>query len=154
RDLRRSRERPDHPAHAARVRRLDHPDRQRTGRRAGTLRIVGYTVRHVASSVASGKLAAMYDVLIVGGGPAGSAAAIGLATAGHRVAVVERDQRRRPRACGELLTPRAARAVAALGPDPATLGYPIESVRLSRVDPDGRRHSATTPWPASDRGFV
>lgn len=55
-----------------------------------------------------------FDILIVGGGPAGSAAAITLARAGARVAVVERSQYE-GRRLGETLLPQVQVPLARLG---------------------------------------
>jgi geranylgeranyl reductase family protein len=82
------------------------------------------------------------DVLVVGAGPAGSAAACSLAQQGHRVLVVERRPFPRPKACGDSLTPTAVQAVEALGLDlgPA---HRIDGVVLT--DADRRR---TIDWAA------
>ncbi|HWL43398.1 MAG TPA: geranylgeranyl reductase family protein [Ilumatobacter sp.] len=98
----------------------------------------------------------MYDVLIVGAGPAGSAAAIELATAGHQVVVVERDRLPRPKPCGELLTPRCLELVDALGLDADTLGHRLDHVRLT-FDEAGerpRRRSTSVPWPSGTHARV
>lgn len=91
----------------------------------------------------------MYDVLIVGAGPAGAAAAVGLSASGHRVAVVERERLPRPKPCGELVTPRAVERLQALGVDAVALGHRIERVRLTFTDPDRptRPNSTSTAWP-------
>ena len=47
------------------------------------------------------------SVLVVGGGPAGSAAAYWLARAGHEVTLVEKKEYPRDKTCGDGLTPRA-----------------------------------------------
>ncbi len=47
------------------------------------------------------------SVLVVGGGPAGSAAAFWLARAGHEVTLVEKKEYPRDKTCGDGLTPRA-----------------------------------------------
>ena len=57
----------------------------------------------------------MYDVLVVGGGPAGAAAAYWLAERGRRVLVVERKRFPREKTCGDGLTPRAVRQLHDLG---------------------------------------
>jgi flavin-dependent dehydrogenase len=46
-----------------------------------------------------------YDVIIAGGGPAGSSAAIHLAQQGRRVLLVEQKQFPRPKLCGEFISP-------------------------------------------------
>jgi geranylgeranyl reductase family protein len=57
----------------------------------------------------------VHDVLVVGGGPAGAAAAYWLADAGHDVVVVERKRFPRDKTCGDGLTPRAVRQLADMG---------------------------------------
>lgn len=47
------------------------------------------------------------SVLVVGGGPAGSAAAFWLARSGHEVVLVEKKEYPRDKTCGDGLTPRA-----------------------------------------------
>ena len=53
------------------------------------------------------------DVLVVGAGPAGSSAAWHLATAGLDVAVLEKARFPREKVCGDGLTPRGVKALAA-----------------------------------------
>lgn len=55
------------------------------------------------------------DVLVVGGGPAGSTVAGLLAGAGRRVLVVDRARFPRPKPCGECLNPGAVEALERLG---------------------------------------
>ena len=56
-----------------------------------------------------------YDVLVVGGGPAGAAAGYWLGRAGHRVLVVEKKQFPRDKTCGDGLTPRAVHQLHEMG---------------------------------------
>lgn len=56
-----------------------------------------------------------YDVLVVGAGPSGAAAAYWLAEQGHRVLVVEKKRFPREKTCGDGLTPRAVRQLEDMG---------------------------------------
>ena len=56
-----------------------------------------------------------YDVLVVGGGPAGGATAHWLAKAGHSVIVVEKKTFPREKTCGDGLTPRAVKQLTDMG---------------------------------------
>src|SRR5437764_975956 len=58
------------------------------------------------------------DVAVVGGGPAGAAAAITLARAGHDVVLVDRARFPRDKCCGDGLTAGALRLLEHLGFDP------------------------------------
>ena len=51
------------------------------------------------------------DLLVIGGGPAGAAAAIRAARAGVNVTVFEKGSRGRDKVCGDGLTPRAVAAL-------------------------------------------
>ena len=57
------------------------------------------------------------DVIVVGAGPAGSATAYHLARAGHDVLLLEKAAFPREKVCGDGLTPRAVRAMVAMGID-------------------------------------
>lgn len=56
-----------------------------------------------------------YDVLVVGGGPSGAAAAYWLAERGRRVLLVEKKHFPREKTCGDGLTPRAVRQLDDMG---------------------------------------
>ncbi len=58
-----------------------------------------------------------FDVVVVGGGPAGASAAYWLAEAGHNVVVVEKKRFPREKTCGDGLTPRAVRQLNEMGLD-------------------------------------
>ncbi len=59
--------------------------------------------------------ATVFDVVIVGAGPSGSACALWLAQAGWSVCLVEKKQFPREKTCGDGLTPRAVHQLAAMG---------------------------------------
>ena len=76
---------------------------------------------------------APHDALIVGGGPAGAAAAILLAQAGRDVLLIEREPGPHDKVCGEFVSIEAQRCLEALGVDAIGLGAAvIGRVRLSR----------------------
>lgn len=85
------------------------------------------------------------DVVVIGGGPSGSAAAHVLATAGHHVTIVERQRYPRPKTCGDALSPRAVAELAHLGitDDDLDRFHRVTGVRLVA----GRR-TEERPWPA------
>src|SRR5215467_1200565 len=56
-----------------------------------------------------------YDVVIVGGGPAGAAAAITLAQSGAKVVVLEEKRMPREKLCGEFVTPECLPSLERLG---------------------------------------
>jgi flavin-dependent dehydrogenase len=76
--------------------------------------------------------------VIIGGGPAGSAAAIELARAGHQVTLIERTPAASDKLCGDFLSSEAISRIAALGIDIADAA-PIDTLRLIH----GRRVATT-----------
>jgi flavin-dependent dehydrogenase len=74
----------------------------------------------------------MHDVIVVGGGPAGLAVALGASRAGMDVVVFEKRQGTIDKACGEGLMPGALRALLALGVDPP--GHEIRGITYRQGD--------------------
>ncbi len=70
------------------------------------------------------------EALVIGGGPAGAAAAIELARAGADVLLVERRSFPRPKVCGGCLGPRAIACLHQLGLEPALIDG---AIRLNKV---------------------
>jgi menaquinone-9 beta-reductase len=87
------------------------------------------------------------DVIVIGAGPAGSAAAYWLATSGHRVIVIERRDFPRSKACGDVLTPRAVHQLDEMGlTDSCARWHRHDGVRIAG---NGRSHELR--WPAHPR---
>lgn len=83
------------------------------------------------------------QVVVIGGGVAGSAAAIALGRSGRRVVLVERDPVVRHKVCGAFLSGEALEDLHLLGLDAAALGaVPIHQVRLATT-----RQAAEAPLP-------
>ena len=86
------------------------------------------------------------DVLVVGGGPAGSTAAYHLARHGLDVLVVDRSRFPREKVCGDGLTPRGVAALERVGID-------TEDPRFERntgLRIYSRRATLEVPWPMID----
>ena len=111
-----------------------------------------------SSTSARPEPAAPLDVLVVGAGPAGSAAAARLSRAGCRVAVVDRASFPRDKACSEYMSPETVRLLGDL--DAAALAdvegrAPARLYGMRIVAPDGAEavgrfssdHRWPTPWP-------
>lgn len=80
------------------------------------------------------------DVLIVGAGPAGAAAGIGLARAGLDVLAVDRATFPRDKTCGDALSNAAVALIGALGAADALAAAPHAIVRAgAAILPDGAR---------------
>jgi flavin-dependent dehydrogenase len=97
----------------------------------------------------------MTDVLIVGAGPAGSATAFHLASAGFQVLLVDRAEFPRDKACAEYLSPAAVRHLDRIGvvePLVAAGAQPLhgttvvgpKGARLTGLFPEDRSHSGPT----------
>lgn len=75
----------------------------------------------------------IYDVLVAGGGLAGSALAIDLARAGRQAIIIERESGPHDKVCGEFLSFEAEHYLSRLGISPRALGaVTINAVRLVR----------------------
>lgn len=87
------------------------------------------------------------DVLVIGGGPAGSAAALRLARAGVRACLVERSSDPHDKVCGEFVSGEAAADLRDLGLDPLGLGA-IPIGHTAFADRRGRVSETVLPFPA------
>jgi menaquinone-9 beta-reductase len=84
------------------------------------------------------------DVIVVGAGPAGSAAAYYLATAGLDVLVLEKSRFPREKVCGDGLTPRAVKALTGMGVPIAESDGWLRNKGLRIIGGGGR---IEVPWP-------
>jgi len=97
---------------------------------------------------------ASYDLIIVGAGMAGSAAAIELGARGHRVLLVDKARFPRDKACGEGLMPAAVDHLARLGVLDAlhaagarpVRGIRYHNRRQARAEADFPSGGAGAPW--------
>ena len=84
-----------------------------------------------------------WDAIVIGGGLAGSAAAIQLAKAGKKVILFEKEKGAHHKVCGEFLSYEAQYFLETLGVDTAALGaVPIEAMQLTKG-----HHTLTTTLP-------
>ncbi len=101
----------------------------------------------LSTRTAAAQLPSQDEVLVVGGGVAGCAAAIALAREGRSVRLIEREASPGHKVCGEFLSGEALEDLQALGIDLAALGaVPIHYVRLAAAR---RAAEAPLPFPAA-----
>lgn len=86
-----------------------------------------------------------FDIAVIGGGPAGAAAAIQAARGGAKVIVFEKGKFGRDKVCGDGLTPRAVGALEELDID-LTGAHRIDGLRMI-----AGRQRRELPWPAHGR---
>src|SRR5690606_3271673 len=90
------------------------------------------------------------ETVVIGGGPAGSAAAIHLARHGMPVRLLERQPGPHHKVCGEFISYEAAQSLANLGVDLPALGaVPIHQVRFYNGDKELTFNLPFTAWSLS-----
>jgi flavin-dependent dehydrogenase len=88
-----------------------------------------------------------YDVIVAGGGPAGSSAAIHLALTGKRVLLVEQKKFPRPKLCGEFISPECSAHFERLGVAERMLArHPAELVETVFYAKSGANVSVPSSW--------
>ncbi len=91
------------------------PDLAPQDGKVGAARASAPAVRRARTPAAADAAAESADVIVVGGGPAGSSVAYYLASAGVDVLVLEKTRYPREKVCGDGLTPRAVKALTGMG---------------------------------------
>jgi geranylgeranyl reductase family protein len=97
------------------------------------------------------RLAPARDVIVVGGGPAGAAAAVMLKQRGHDVLLLDEARFPRDKVCGEGVSPEAWRLIEELGATAAVLAlapYPLRGMAVTAPDGTcfrGDYHGAPRP---------
>jgi geranylgeranyl reductase family protein len=89
----------------------------------------------------------VWDVAVIGAGPAGSAAALAAARAGLKVILLDRQDFPRDKTCGDGIAPQVLDVLESLGVPDVTEGYtPVPVLRLD--GPDGASAQREMPRPA------
>lgn len=89
----------------------------------------------------------IYDVIIAGGGPAGSSAAINLAMRGARVLLVEQKKFPRAKLCGEFISPECAPLFEKLGvADQMLAARPAQISETVFYSRSGKRARVPSSW--------
>lgn len=88
-----------------------------------------------------------FDVIVVGGGPAGTSVSILLAQQGQRVLLVEKSRFPREKLCGEFLSPETLAVFDRLGVRQQMLNAGAQLIRhWTIIAPDGRRIEIPLSW--------
>jgi len=92
-----------------------------------------------------------FDVIIVGGGPAGAAAGTLMAAQGRSVLLLEKSRFPREKLCGEFISPECRAIFARLGVLDRILAAGSRPIkRMDLLAPDGRRIEVPLTWFAGD----
>ena len=91
-----------------------------------------------------------YDAIIIGGGPAGSSAAIALARQGRTVAIVEKSAFPRSKVCGEFISPVNLALLDRLGVGDAVRGLAGPEIRRLALFAAGPGIEARMPRASAD----
>ena len=89
----------------------------------------------------------MFDVLVVGAGPSGSAAAIAASRRGLSTLLIDASPHRRDKTCGDGLTPRAVATLKRLGLEATLPAYRNKGLKLHGFGGD-----VVAPWPEGPFG--
>jgi flavin-dependent dehydrogenase len=102
--------------------------------------------------VKSGTINQKSEILIVGGGPAGTSAAIRLAQNGYRVTIAEREKFPRHKLCGEFISPECFAHFRALGVADGLLSAGGDRILETRFyAPGGKSVTVPTEWFSLDQ---
>src|SRR3954469_16026348 len=95
-----------------------------------------------------------FEVAVIGGGPAGTSAAITAARHGHRVLLLERGSFPRQKVCGEFVSSEALELLKVLLSGPEVLASPLK-ITPARIFVEGRtRETEIDPAACSIARFI